>query len=82
MFFLLDLAGDLVSAGAFEDDLRFAAGFNVVSATSVGGCGIVSDSALVAAVASDSTVGVVVVCASAVGSFATRVSGSSVSVWG
>ncbi len=56
LFLLLDLAGDLASAGAFEDDLRFAAGFNVVSATSVEGFRIVSDSTISEAVVSDSTV--------------------------
>jgi hypothetical protein len=55
--FLLDLAGDLASAGAFEDDLRFAAGFDVVSPSSVGGFRVVSDSAISWAVISDSTVG-------------------------
>lgn len=57
LFFLLDLAGDLAFAGAFEDDLRFAAGFDVVSASSVGGFRVVSDSAIVAAVISETTVG-------------------------
>ena len=55
LFFLLDLAGDLAFAGAFEDDLRFAAGFNVVS----GSCdeAVFSNSTISWAVVSDSTVG-------------------------
>ena len=46
MFFLVDLAGDLRLAGVFEDDLRFAAGLEVVS-----------DCAIALATVSDSTVG-------------------------
>lgn len=54
LFFFVDLAADLALAGAFEDDLRLAAGFGVVSASC--DAGEVSDCAIVGAAVSDSIV--------------------------
>lgn len=57
LLFFVDLAGDLRLVGVFEDDLRLAASFEVVSATSVEGKGVVSDCTITWAAVSCSAVG-------------------------